>query len=159
MIPLQTMRIPARSWIGKPARPLGLTGMLWASAFVGLLGAGLAACEPTDPAHAAAGVFVDRYYVELDLAAARPHATGLALAKLTREAELLAGIDAPASAGKPTVNYQMIEESETSAPGQRSFLFELTISFTDAQVNQLALVTLQSDDSGVWQVANFEELR
>jgi hypothetical protein len=119
----------------------------------------LPGCEPADPAQSAAGLFVDRYYVELDLAAARPYATGLALAKLTREAELLAGIDAPVNAGKPTVHYRLLEESGTSGPDQRSFLFELTISFTDAQVTRMALVTLQQNGAGAWQVANFEELQ
>lgn len=125
-------------------------------ALVGLAGAG---CEAGDPAEAAARRFVDRYYVELDLKAARPYATGLALAKLTREEELLAGIDAPASAGKPSVHYRLVEQSPEAMPSQRSYLFELTISFSDAQVVRLALVTLQGDGANEWKVANFEELR
>jgi hypothetical protein len=64
----------------------------------------------------------------------------------------------PVNAGKPTVHYRLLEESGTSGPDQRSFLFELTISFTDAQVTRMALVTLQQNGAGAWQVANFEEL-
>ena len=145
MVPLVLMRVPAGWRIGIVA--------------VALAGGLLPGCEPQDPAEAAAGRFVDRYYVELDLTAARPHATGLALAKLTREAELLAGIDAPAKAGKPTIHYKLVEESGTSGPDQRSFLYELTILFADAQVTRMALVTLQQDPGGAWRVANFEELR
>ena len=118
-----------------------------------------AGCEAQDPAEAAARRFVDRYYVELDLKAARPYATGLALAKLTREEELLAGIDAPASAGKPSVHYRLVEQSPQAMPSRRRYLFELTISFSDAQVVRMALVTLQDDGANDWKVANFEELR
>ena len=44
-------------------------------------------------------------------------------------------------------------------PSQRSYLFELTISFSDAQVVRMALVTLQGNGANDWKVANFEELR
>ena len=60
MVPLDLMRVPAGWRIGIVA--------------VALAGGLLPGCEPQDPAEAAAGRFVDRYYVELDLTAARPHA-------------------------------------------------------------------------------------
>ena len=148
------MGVPVGSRVGRAwgRRAGSLVLGLWA----GLL---LAGCEPTDPAESAARLFVDRYYVELDLKAARPYATGLALAKLTREEELLAGIDAPVSAGKPSVHYRLVEQSPEVTASQRSYLFELTISFSDAQVIRMALVTLQAEAGGAWKVANFEELR
>lgn len=116
-----------------------------------------AGCEAQDPARAVGARFVDHYYVELDLAEAMPWATGLALEKLEREKKLLDGIDAPANAGKPSVYYRFVEESASQA-SQRSFLYELTISFSDASVVREALVTLREGDDGRWRVANFQEL-
>lgn len=129
--------------------------------FLMLGGAGMAAggCTPSDPVAAAAGTFVDHYYVQLDLAGARPFATGLALAKLDHEQELLAGIAAAQASGKPSVHYSMVEEGATNNGQQRSFLYELTITFADAQVTRLALVTMHRDSAQNWRVANFEELR
>lgn len=132
-------------------RFVGLLGLL------GLPGVLAAGCEAEDPARAVAARFVDHYYVELDLAAALPDATGLAHAKLLREQELLAGIDAPADAGRPSVYYRFLEEGEAGAT-RRSFLYELTITFSDAHVVREALVTVREDEAGRWRVANFREL-
>ena len=52
-----------------------------------------------------------------------------------------------------------VEQSPGVSPSQRSYLFELTISFADAVVTRMALVTLQAESGDQWKVANFEELR
>ena len=116
------------------------------------------ACAPSDPARAAAQAFIDRYYVEIDLPAAYPYAVGLARPKLEREQELLDGIDAPENSGKPSVSYRFVREHPGSTPGHRGFLYELTIRFASgAAVVRKTLVTVR-DESGVWRVANFEEI-
>jgi hypothetical protein len=118
----------------------------------------LVACEPRDPAQASAARFVDRYYVEIDLVAAMPYATGLALDKLVKEQELLEGIGVPLAAGKPSVHYRFVEEGASVHAERRSFLYELTIIFSDAQVVRQALVTVQQQPDASWRVANFQEL-
>lgn len=117
-----------------------------------------AACEAKDPAQAKAEFFVDRYYVEIDLEEALVHTAGLAREKIVREQELLKGIGPPDLTGKPSVHYRFVEESEPHGAARRSFLYELTISFRDGQVVRQALVTLQQDAAGTWQVANFREV-
>lgn len=125
-----------------------------------LLGASLlaSACEPSDPARAGAERFIDRYYVEINLPEAKKHATGFATAKLDREMELLEGIDAPESSGKPHVNYRFLEERAGSDAEHRGFLYELTITFGGgAEVVRRALVTVRGSNQD-WRVANFQEL-
>ncbi|MFP6664962.1 MAG: hypothetical protein VCC00_12220 [Deltaproteobacteria bacterium] len=118
----------------------------------------ISACESRDPAQAAASRFVDSYYVEIDLKAAMPYATGLAFNKLVTEQELLEGIGVPLAAGKPTVHYRFVEEGASRHAERRSFLYELTITFSDAQVVRQALVTVQQQPDRSWRVANFQEL-
>ena len=116
------------------------------------------ACSPSDPARAAAQAFIDRYYVEIDLPAAYPHAVGFARAKLEREQKLLEGIGAPESAGKPLVSYVFLQENPGSTPGHRGFLYELTIRFGEGPaVVRKSLVTVR-EESGSWRVANFQEI-
>ncbi len=132
----------------------------WGAAFLALvaLAAGLLACESTDPARAGAERFIDRYYVEIDLPAAKKQAVGYATVKLDREMELLEGIDAPESGGKPDVNYRFLTEREGTDPGHRGFLYELTIRFGGGgEAVRRALVTVK-DSGGDWRVANFQEL-
>ena len=118
----------------------------------------LAACEPSNPARAGAERFIDRYYVEIDLPAAYPHAVGFARAKLEREQELLDGIDAPENSGKPSVGYSFLQENPGATPGHRGFLYELTIRFgSGAAVVRKTLVTVR-EESGEWRVANFQEI-
>ncbi|MDG2307403.1 MAG: hypothetical protein P8R42_22680 [Candidatus Binatia bacterium] len=115
-------------------------------------------CTSNDPARAGAERFIDRYYVEIDLPAAREHAVDFAVVKLEREMELLEGIEAPESAGKPQVNYSFLEERVGSDADHRGFLYELTITFGGGgQVIRRALVSVQND-GGTWRVANFQEL-
>lgn len=119
----------------------------------------LLGCEPSDPARVGAENFIDRYYVEINLPAAREHAVGYATAKLDREMELLEGIGAPESSGKPHVNYRFLSERDGSDADHRGFLYELTIIFGGGgEVVRRALVSVEEDEAGVWRVANFQEL-
>lgn len=119
----------------------------------------LLGCEPSDPARAGAESFIDRYYVEINLPAAREHAVGYAVAKLDREMELLQGIGAAESSGKPHVNYRFLREREGSDAGHRGFLYELTILFEGGgEFVRRTLVSVQEDGSGGWRVANFQEI-
>lgn len=141
------------------AAGLGLTrGRIAAALGALVLGAVLSACEPADPARTGAEEFIDRYYVEINLPAARAYAVGFAIAKLDREMELLEGIGAPESAGKPHVNYRFLSERAGADAEHRGFLYELTITFGGGgEVVRRALVTVQ-EDGDQWRVSNFQEL-
>jgi len=139
----------------RPAR----SGRTWLPGVVSLALLALAlGCEPADPARVGAESFIDRYYVEIDLPAAREHSVGYATVKLDREMKLLEGIDAPESSGKPQVNYRFLAERDGTDDEHRGLLYELTITFGGGeQVVRKALVTVQNDE-GQWRVANFQEL-
>ncbi len=148
---------PARSGRTPPSSVAPAPFRQWILASVFLVVTTGLACEPTDPARAGAERFIDRYYVEIDLPAAKDHAVGFALVKLDREIGLLEGIDGPESSGKPDVNYRFLTERAGSDADHRGFLYELTIHFGGGQVVRRALVTVQEADGG-WRVANFQEL-
>jgi len=117
----------------------------------------LAACTSDDPARAAAERFVDEYYVEIDLPAARQHAVGLARAKVEREIELLQGVTPAEATVRPRIHYRFLEHQD-SGRDRRGFLYELTISFDGGeQVMRRALVTVR-EEQGAWLAANFQEL-
>lgn len=126
-------------------------------AFVVLLLASLAGCTSDDPARAAAERFVDRYYVEIDLARAHEEAVGLARAKVEREMKLLEGVKPAEESSRPRVHYRFVEQQE---PGRdrRGFVYELTISFeAGEQLQRKALVTV-GEEEGAWHAVNFQEL-
>lgn len=122
-----------------------------------LVGGGTSGCTPEDPARLGAERFIDQYYVRIDLPAAREEADGFAVAKLEREMELLEGIDAPESGGKPQVNYRFLTERPGHSAGHRGFLYELTITFAGGQVVRRALVTV-AEANGAWRAVNFQEI-
>lgn len=126
-------------------------------AFVVLLLASLAGCTSDDPARAAAERFVDRYYVEIDLARAHQEAVGLARAKVEHEMKLLEGVKPAEESSRPRVHYRFVEQQE---PGRdrRGFIYELTISFeAGEQLQRKALVTVGEED-GAWHAVNFQEI-
>lgn len=99
--------------------------------------------------------FVDQHYVRIDLEAAKPFCTGVALKKLQDEQRLTQGQTIDESTRKPTVRYRLIQKSDE--PDQGSFIFEGTIQVEDAgQFVRKWLVTTRRDDAG-WKVSNFEE--
>lgn len=99
--------------------------------------------------------FVDQHYVQIDLEAAKPFCTGVALKKLQDEQRLTQGQTIDESTRKPTVRYRLIQKSDE--PDQGSFIFEGTIQVEDAgQFVRKWLVTTRRDDAG-WKVSNFEE--
>lgn len=115
-----------------------------------------AACTSDDPARAAAERFVDEYYVEIDLPAAREEATGLARAKVEREMKLLEGVTPAEAAVRPSIHYRFLEQ-QGSERDRRGYLYELTITFDSGeQVLRRALVTVRPEGEG-WRTANFQE--
>src|SRR5262250_1177751 len=87
----------------------------------------------SDP-HTARGVaerFLDAHYVEIDLQAAKPYCTGLALSRLEDEIHLTEGQAVDESTRKPQVHYHLLEEKPR---GEKSvtFIYETRISVDGA---------------------------
>jgi hypothetical protein len=117
----------------------------------------LAGCSQGDPARAAAERFVDRYYVEINLPAAREEAVGHAREKVDNQITLLSGVAQPEAASRPTVHYRFLEQQGETERDRRGFLYELTITMDGDQAKRKALVTVR-EDGGTWRAANFQEI-
>jgi hypothetical protein len=121
-----------------------------------LLSLGLAACRPDE--HTAQGIaerFVDQYYVQINLDAAKPLCAGLATQKLDEEQRLVAGQPIDESTHKPTVRYKLLDKKEE---GDRpTFVFEgrIQVDRDDPVVRKWIITTRREGD--VWRVSNFEE--
>ncbi|MBI3301661.1 MAG: hypothetical protein HYZ72_06245, partial [Deltaproteobacteria bacterium] len=97
-------------------------------------------------AHSARGVaerFLDAHYVEINLPAAKPYCTGLALSRVEEEIRLTEGQQIDESTRKPQVNYRLVEEKKRGEKST-SFLYETTISVDGAgQFTKKVLLTLR----------------
>ena len=99
--------------------------------------------------------FVDQHYVRIDLEAAKPFCTGLALQKISNEQRLTQGQQIDESTRKPAVHYRLLETKDD--PEHPSFVFQGTIDVDDAgQFTRKWLVTMRRDGDA-WKVSNFEE--
>jgi hypothetical protein len=116
----------------------------------------LAACRADEKTpQGVAERFVDQHYVQIDLEAAKPFCTGLALKKLQDEQRLTQGQLIDESTRKPTVRYRLIEKKDDA--DHPSFVFEGTIRIEDADnLIRKWLVTTRRDGAA-WKVSNFEE--
>jgi hypothetical protein len=99
--------------------------------------------------------FLDAHYVHIDLEAATPFCTGLALQKLREEQRLTQGQQIDESTHKPTVHYQLLETKDDAE--HPTYVFEGTIDVDGAaQFKRKWLITTRRDGDG-WKVSNFEE--
>jgi len=121
-----------------------------------LLSLSLAACRPDErTSQGTAERFVDEYYVQINLDAAKALCAGLATKKLEEEQRLVAGQQIDASTHKPTVRYKLLDKKEE---GDRpTFVFEgrIQVDNDDAIVRKWIITTRREGD--VWKVSNFEE--
>lgn len=131
----------------RPLSVLALLFLLWV----------LPACQH-DP-HSARGIaerFLDAHYVDINLQAATPYCTGLALSRVQDEIRLTSGQQIDESTRKPHVYYRLVEEKKRGEKSA-SFLYETTISVDGAgQFMKKVLLTLRQGEEG-WRVANYSE--
>ena len=110
------------------------------------------------PAYSARGVvdrFIDQYYVAIDVKAAEPYCTGLALDKLHKELQLIGNQKIDANTRKPSVHYKLTAERD--ATDHIEFLFRATIDVPDGGTfNRNWLITARKE-AGIWKVSNFDD--
>jgi len=116
----------------------------------------IACSRNNDTPEAAARVFMDRYFVELDQRAALDLTEGVARSKLEGEIRALEGESPSADAERPRIYYRQISRSD-QADGL-ALRFRLTVMVRgDATIEPEVLLRLRSLDGG-WRVSNFEML-
>jgi hypothetical protein len=119
---------------------------------------GLAACRPEETSsQAVAERFIDQYYVQINLPAAEPFCTGLALEKLAVQQRLTAGQTIDDSTRKPLVRYKLLEARDTGSD-RITYLFEGSVSAPGTDTfNPKWLITTRRDGDA-WKVSNFAEI-
>jgi hypothetical protein len=122
-----------------------------------LVAVALVACRSDEKS--AVGVserFIDAHYVNINLTAAVPFCTGIALRKLQEEQRLTQGQRIDETTRKPTVRYRLIDKKEEDGD-HATFIFEGTIQVEDAgQFKRKWLISTRRTGD-VWKVSNFEE--
>ncbi len=127
-------------------------GLLFIAAFASIVAIG---CHPANSARGVADRFVDQYYVAIDLKAAEPFCTGLALDKLHREIQMIGDQKIDANTHKPTVHYKLTAERD--AIDHVEFLFRATINVPDVGSFNRNLLIIARKTADTWKVSNFDD--
>jgi hypothetical protein len=121
-----------------------------------VLACALAACRPgADTPQGAAERFIDQYYVQIDLAAARQYCSGVALKKITDQQRLIGDQKIDEGTRRPRVSYRLHEERREGDEHVLVYDARFDVEGTDSFTRRL-LVTARQKDSG-WTVSNFVE--
>jgi hypothetical protein len=112
-------------------------------------------CNSANSARGVVDRFIHQYYVAIDLKAAEPYCTGLALDKLHHEIELTAGQKIDANTRKPTVHYRL--KAQRDAPDHVEFLFRATIDVPEGGSFERNWMITARKDANSWKVSNFGE--
>ncbi len=126
--------------------------LLFIAGFASLVATG---CHPANSARGVADRFVDQYYVAIDLKAAEPFCTGLALDKLHREIQMIGDQKIDANTHKPTVHYKLTAERD--AIDHVEFLFRATINVPDGGSFNRNLLIIARKTADTWKVSNFDD--
>ena len=112
-------------------------------------------CHPANSARGVVDRFIDQYYVAIDLKAAEPFCTGLALDKLHHEMQLIGNQKIDANTRKPVVHYRLTAERD--ATDHIEFLFRATIDVPEGGTfNRNWMITARKD-ADTWKVSNFDD--
>ena len=127
-------------------------GLLLVAALASIVAAG---CHRANSARGVADRFVDQYYVAIDLKAAEPFCTGLALDKLRSEMQMLNGQKIDDSTHKPTVHYKLINQRDGA--DHVEFLFRATVDVPDGGTFNRNLLITARKTADTWKVSNFDD--
>ena len=115
----------------------------------------LAACTSPNSARGVVDRFITAHYMAIDLKAAEPLCTGLALDKLHEEIKLTQGQNIDESTRKPIVHYKLTAKRES--PDHIEYLFRATIDVPDGGSFQKNWMITARKEADTWKVSNFSE--
>ncbi len=115
----------------------------------------LFACQPANSPRGVVDRFIAAHYMAIDLKAAEPLCTGLALDKLHEEMKLTAGQPIDASTRKPIIHYKLTAKRES--PDHVEYLFRATIDVPDGGSFEKNWMITARKESDTWKVSNFSE--
>jgi hypothetical protein len=115
----------------------------------------LAACTSPNSARGVVDRFIAAHYMAIDLKAAEPLCTGLALDKLHEEMKLTEGQNIDETTRKPIVHYKLTAKRES--PDHIEYLFRATIDVPDGGSFEKNWMITARKESDTWKVSNFSE--
>jgi len=99
--------------------------------------------------------FIAAHYMAIDLKAAEPLCTGLALDKLREEMRLTEGQHIDESTRKPIVHYKLTAKRES--PDHVEYLFRATIDVPDGGSFEKNWMITARKEADTWKISNFSE--
>jgi len=99
--------------------------------------------------------FIAAHYMAIDLKAAEPLCTGLALDKLHEEMRLTEGQHIDETTRKPIVHYKLTAKRES--PDHVEYLFRATIDVPDGGSFEKNWMITARKEADTWKISNFSE--
>ena len=115
----------------------------------------LASCTSKTSPRGVVDQFIAAHYMAIDLKAAEPLCTGLALDKLHEEMKLTQGQNIDETTRKPIVHYKLTAKRES--PDHIEYLFRATIDVPDGGSFQKNWMITARKEANIWKVSNFSE--
>ncbi|MGO9603800.1 MAG: hypothetical protein ACLQAT_10460 [Candidatus Binataceae bacterium] len=131
-------------------RRAALIAFVFAAATPSIVG-----CTSGNSARGVVDRFIAAHYMAIDLKAAEPLCTGLALDKLHQEMKLTAGQQIDETTRKPIVHYKL--KAERESPDHVEYLFRATIDVPDGGSFEKNWMITARKESDTWKVSNFTE--
>jgi len=116
---------------------------------------GILGCTAPNSARGVVDRFIEAHYMAIDLKAAEPLCTGLALDKLRKEMALTVGQEIDAATRKPAIHYKL--KAQRDGQDHVTFLFLATIDVPDGgSFDKNWMITARKEGTD-WKVSNFSE--
>ena len=112
-------------------------------------------CTPSNSARGVADRFIEAHYMAIDLKAAEPLCTSVALDKLHKEIALTTGQEIDASTRKPIIHYKLV--AQRGADDHVTFLFLATIDVPDGGSFKKNWMIAARKEGADWKISNFNE--
>ena len=113
------------------------------------------ACPAPNSPRGVVDRFIAAHYMAIDLKAAEPLCTGLALDKLHEEMRLTEGQHIDETTRKPIVHYKLTAKRES--PDHVQYMFRATIDVPDGGSFERNWMITARKQADTWKVSNFSE--
>ena len=133
-------------------RPTNLSVLMLALAVAAL---SAAACTRFNSPRGVVDRFITAHYMAIDLKAAEPLCTGLALDKLHQEMKLTQGQSIDEATRKPVIHYKL--KAERDAPGHIQYVFRATIDVPEGGSFKRNWMISARKEGDTWKVSDFNE--
>ena len=114
-----------------------------------------AGCTQSNSSRGVVDRFIAAHYIAIDLKAAEPMCTGLALDKLHQEMKLTAGQEIDATTRKPIIHYTL--KAERKEAERITYLFRATIDVPDGGSFDKNWMITARVQGGNWMISNYSE--